>query len=187
MRKFGEILAAIGRALRSGVRLAGEMSVEAIEGIARMVAGMLRRRQNETEEHVDVADNASDTLVDAVGHAVDKVVEEDRKASAKVVEARGTVGERMQYACRLIERDQPIGRPFRDLANENALVVYLSSLTPENRAAILDHHHTQITRLLQDANYSLRGVPSFKRRAEREKAPSTTIDEALNTRTLKVG
>lgn len=185
MGKIGELLAAIGRALRSGVRLAGEMSAATLEGIASMVAGMLRRRRNETEEHVDVADRAGEIVASKVADRVDEIAKADA-AKKSVAEIRGSVGERMQLACRLVDRGEEIGRPFKGLADENALVVYLAGLTDENRAAILEHHHSQITRLLTDDRYSLRGVPAFRPRSRREKAPSTTIDEAMRNRVVKI-
>ncbi|MEX6509151.1 hypothetical protein [Jiella sp. M17.18] len=192
MGKFGKIIATIAAVLKTGVRLAGEMSLDVIEGVAKMVAGMLRRRPAVEEEVVEDRDHVTEDLA---GRIVDKAkaaaVEEEAKAAParKVTSGGGsapaaqrTVGELMHQACRSLEEGKATGRPFQGWKNEISLMLYLGSLSTIDRQTILAHSPSSITRHFREEGFRATGVPSwsaFDPEAEYERQRTkgwTTID-----------
>ncbi|MCC4298418.1 hypothetical protein [Aurantimonas coralicida] len=170
MGSIGKILAAIGRALRAGVVIAGEMSAATIDGIAALVAGIFRRRRQETEETIEVPDYAGEDAVEAVTAAVRKMEAEEKEA-APVSQIRQSIGERVQLACRRLEAWQPVGEPFAGMRAEAALMLYVGSLTEMQRKLILHRSPREITAHFKDGR-TLPGIPSwaaFDPAAEHEK------------------
>jgi len=159
MGSIGKILAAIGRALRAGAAIAGEVSAATIEGIAALVAGIFRRRSLETEETVELLDHAGESVVNAVTASVKKLESEEKKPPRAIPMAR-SIGERIQLACRRLEALQPVGRPFEGMKAEAALMLYVGTLTSINRQAILYRSAAAITAHFKNGE-TLIGIPSW--------------------------
>ncbi|MEH6718455.1 MAG: hypothetical protein V7704_06195 [Aurantimonas endophytica] len=159
MGSIGKILAAIGRALRAGIVIAGEMSAATIESIAALVARIFRRRSRETEEIVEVPDHAGENVVDAVTASVRKLESEEKKPP-RVIPVRQSIGDRIQLACRRLEALQPVGRPFEGMRAEAALMLYVATLTSIDRQAILYRSPTAISRHFKNGE-TIVGIPSW--------------------------
>lgn len=189
MGSIGKILAAIGRALRAGVAIAGEMSAATVEGIAALVAGIFKRRSRESEETIELPDYAGESVVDAVTASVRKLESEEKKPP-RVTPMPRSIGERMQLACRRLDALQPVGRPFEGMRAEAALMLYVGTLTSIDRQAILYRSATAISRHFKNGE-TIVGIPSWiafdpEEEFERQRTKGWTGEDFYHDRREKI-